>query len=287
MASNTSDATPVHSMTTSGCGQECSMRPVWYVAPSSWTRSGLVPVVTWSKTCTSSPRCTPMSAASMPMGPAPVTTTVWGSQWARPPMRSTCSHALATTLVGSRSTPRLPERGVDLHGEVGMDAVVLGAVAVVALDAALGVLAVVAEVPLAHRAVPARHRVGAPDDADHEVARRHRGAGGRLEHAAQRLVAEHETVAPGRRPPVSARDDLGVGAAHPHGQRLDEHGAVGGGRFVDVVEPGRARREGLHRERLHRVRLVLVVSSASCRRDRRSRLVRAVSGNWPCRSDPS
>src|SRR5205085_1069923 len=50
-------------------------------------------------TCTSKPRCTPISAAISPTGPAPVTTTRCGAQRARRPMRSMCSQALASTLA--------------------------------------------------------------------------------------------------------------------------------------------------------------------------------------------
>ena len=82
-----------------------------YWAPSARARSGFSPDAIWSMTWTSRPRWTPSSAASSPTGPAPVTTAVFGSQWARPPMRSTCSHALATTLVGSSSTPSSPREG--------------------------------------------------------------------------------------------------------------------------------------------------------------------------------
>ena len=54
------------------------------------------------------------------MGPAPVTTALVGSQWARPPIRSTCSQALATTLVGSSRTPEQAEGGVHLDQELGV-----------------------------------------------------------------------------------------------------------------------------------------------------------------------
>ena len=86
---------------------------------------------------------------------------------------------------------------------------------------------------------------------------------GRLDDAAQRLVAEDEAVASRRRPPVGARHDLHVGPAHPHGQSLDQDRAVGRRGFVDVFEPGRARRQGLHRQRLHRGRLLLGVVALS------------------------
>ncbi len=194
------------------------------------------------------------------MGPAPVTTTFWGSQRARPPMRSTCSQALATTLVGSMSTPSAPSPGSIFTAYSGMEAVTLGAVPVVALDAVFGVQAVVTEIPLPHRAVPARHGVGEADDADDEVPGDHGRPHGRVDHAAERLVAQDEAVASRRRPPVGARHDLHVGPAHPHGQSLHEDRTVGVGGFVDVFEAGRTRRQRLHRERLHRALLFFVLS---------------------------
>ena len=47
-------------------------------------------------------------AARRPIGPAPVTSAVRGSQKARRPTAATCSQAFATTVVGSSSTPRSP-----------------------------------------------------------------------------------------------------------------------------------------------------------------------------------
>ena len=47
----------------------------------------------------------------MPIGPAPVTSTRRGSQKARARMAATSSQALATTVVGSSRTPRMPSDG--------------------------------------------------------------------------------------------------------------------------------------------------------------------------------
>ena len=58
-------------------------------------------------------------------------------------------------------------------------------------------------------------------------------------------MAEHQPVLPGRRPTVLARDDLGVGAADPDGDRLDKDRTIGLGRIVYLVECGRA---GLEQE---------------------------------------
>ena len=86
----------------------------------SRTSSGLGPSLARSSTCTSSPRCAPISAASKPTGPAPVTSATRGCQdGARLPMRSICSQALATTLVGSSSTPSVPSAGSSLMTKSG------------------------------------------------------------------------------------------------------------------------------------------------------------------------
>ena len=121
-------------------------------------------------------------------------TTVFGSNTARPPMRSTCSHAFATTLVGSSRTPSSPSVGSTFTVNSGVIAVALRAVAVVLLDPPLGVLAVSTEIPFAHRAVDAGHRVGSPHDADHQVAHRDPSPGWRLEHTPERLVTEHQAI---------------------------------------------------------------------------------------------
>src|ERR687886_322072 len=114
----------------------------------SVTSCGLGPLVTLSSTWTSSPRRRPIMVASRPIGPAPVTSALFGSQRARRPIRSTCSQALARIVVG-----------------------------------------------MAH-------------DPGDQVARGQLAALGRLQHAAERLVAEHQPLVAGRRPAVVAVDDL-------------------------------------------------------------------------------
>ena len=86
--------------------------------------------------------------------------------------------------MGSSRTPEDPERRVDLDHEIGRDPVPLRQVAVVLLDAALGVLPVPAEVPLHDGAVRTGDRIGPADDADDQIALLHRRPGRRLEHAA-------------------------------------------------------------------------------------------------------
>ena len=114
------------------------------------------------------------------------------------------------------------ERVVDPHRILGLDAPALRHEAVDLLDAAFSVLAVAAHVPLANRAVRARHGVGTPDDADDEIAllKARLGPGSRRGRAIR-------ARAPGgfarRRPAVFALDDLDVGAAHADRDGFDEH----------------------------------------------------------------
>ena len=103
-----------------------------------------------------------------------------------------CSQALATTLVGSSSTPQPPSVGIEPDGELGLDPPALAGEAVALLDAALGVPAVAAHVPLADGAVEAGHRVGPPDDAGDQVARRRRCRSRRRGTRAERLVPQDE-----------------------------------------------------------------------------------------------
>src|SRR5262249_45898087 len=112
-----------------------------------------------------------------------------------------------------------PERGVELDGEFGLDAKLLGAVTVALLDAALDVAAVAAHVPLADRAGRARHRIGSAHDADDQVAGLEAAVRRRLLHAPERLVSEHETLLAGRRRAVLSGDDLAIGAADAERER--------------------------------------------------------------------
>ena len=120
-----------------------------------------------------------------------------GAIWSRAPMRHMWSQALATTLVGSSSTPRWPREGASFHQEVGGGPVALPCIAVVRLDAPFGVVAVAAHVPLAGGTVQAGLGVGPAYYPGDQVARRETGAFGRLEHLTDRLVAEDEALLPG------------------------------------------------------------------------------------------
>src|SRR4029453_14845965 len=101
-------------------------------------------------------------------------------------------------------------------------------------DAALGVAAVPAHVPLADGAARAGNRVGPAHDARHEVAAGELARGAGVEDASERLVPEDEARPSCRGPSVVAFGDLDVRAADADGDRLDEDRslALGGLRHV-------------------------------------------------------
>jgi hypothetical protein len=115
------------------------------------------------------------------------------------------------------------ERAVDLDGVLGLDPPEPGHEAVDLLDAALGVLAVAAHVPLSDGAVGAGHGVGAPDDAGHEISLPERAARARVHDPAERFVPEHEARLARRRPAVLALGDFDVGSAYADRDRFHEH----------------------------------------------------------------
>ena len=217
---------------------------------SGRSRRGRAPGPAWgrtpsrSRTWTSRPCIVAARAASRPIGPAPVTSTVRGSQNERRPMIATCSRALVITVVGSRRTPRSPRLGSTLIGVLRLDPPALGHVAVDLLDPALGVLAVAAHVPLADGAVGAGDRVRAADDPHHQVALLQGARRARVEDAAERLVAQHQARRARGRPAVLALDDLDVGPADPDGDRLDEDRALVDLGLRDLFAAGGSR---LHR----------------------------------------
>src|SRR3974377_621888 len=86
-----------------------------------------------------------------------------------------------------------PAGPVHLDPVLGLDPPALRHEAVDLLDAALGVLAVPAHVPLADRAVRTRDGIGASHDADDEIALLQRGGRAGIEDAAERLGPEGET----------------------------------------------------------------------------------------------
>ena len=187
----------------------------------------------------------------MPIGPAPVTSTCRGCQNARARMAATSSQAFATTVVGSSSTAEEAERRVHLGEVARLDPPSLGHEPVDLLDAPLGVLPVAAHVPFADRAVGTRHRVGASDDPDDQVARLHAAVRPRVQDPAQRLVTQDQTFPPRGRPAVRARGDLDVRPADAHRHRLDQDRPGALVRFGDLLEADRARDPRLNRDCLH------------------------------------
>jgi hypothetical protein len=143
------------------------------------------------------------------------------------------------------------ERGIDLHGVLGLDPPPLGHEPVDLLDASLGVLAVAAHVPLTDRAVGAWHRVGSPDDADHQITLLERGVRARVHHPAQGLVPEHQARLALRSPAVLSFYDLDVGPAHADRDRLHQHRPATHVRLRDVFQTCSVRFVRFDRNRLH------------------------------------
>ena len=150
---------------------------------------------------------------------------------------------------------------VDLHGVFGLDPPALGHVAVDLFDAALGVLAVAAHVPLAHRAVRAWDGVGAADDADHEIALREPTGRAWVHHAAERFMAQHQARLAGRRPAVLPFHDFHVGPTDPDSDGSHQDRTIAHVRLGDVFQLCRSRflrlnRDGLHASPLSRFRCI-------------------------------
>jgi hypothetical protein len=118
------------------------------------------------------------------------------------------------------------ECGVERDGVVGFDPPGLAGVSVELFDAALGVAAVAAHVELAVRTRAARHRVRAPHHPHDEVSGGEAAAGRGVANPAEGFVADDQPLVAGWGPAVVTGGDLLVGAAHPHGQPVDEQVAV-------------------------------------------------------------
>jgi hypothetical protein len=73
------------------------------------------------------------------------------------------------------------ESGIDLDRVFGADPVPIGRVAVPSVNAALGIAAIAAHVPLTDRAVRTRDPIGSAHDADDQIAARQAAVSGRVE----------------------------------------------------------------------------------------------------------
>ena len=100
------------------------------------------------------------------------------------------------------------------------------AVAVSLFDAALGVAAVAAHVPLVDGARRTRNRIGPAHNADDEIAGVHAATGGRLFDPAERFVADHQPALAGRSPAIGAGDDFAIRAANTERECVHQHCAV-------------------------------------------------------------
>ena len=200
----------------------------------------------------------PISAASKPTGPAPVTSTP-------PRLPGVESPADALDVIPGlgddarrlQQHAKLAQRRIDLDRVARLDAKPLGAEAVQALDAAFGVAAVAAHVPFAGGAGWAGHRIGPPHDADDAVADGKAAAGRRRDHLAIGFMTEHQPLAVRRRFAVSAGDDFPIGAADAERQGANQDRAMRLRRLWDVFKlrgvghPGKKRDRAQMQTLLH------------------------------------
>ena len=113
------------------------------------------------------------------------------------------------------------------------------------------------DVPFTYSAVWARHRVGAPDDADHQITLLKPARWVRFQNAAKGFVAKYETCLTGRCPPIFPFDNLDVGTTNPDRDGLYEYRAFANIRLLDFFPLGSAALFGFDGDRSHLSDLIL------------------------------
>ncbi len=168
-----------------------------------------------------------IKVASIPMGPVPATRARSGRQI----MRSCILNSLRDRLLHDAERlgedGHLPQLRRDPDQVLGRLDVILRHIAMHALDAALDVVAAVAQVRLADTAGVAHPRAGPSHRGHDEVA--HAGIADVLPHGGhppQVLVPDDQKVTARRGLPDDARVQLLVRAAHPGLQHAHQHGIV-------------------------------------------------------------
>jgi hypothetical protein len=162
--------------------------------------------------------------------------------------------------------PRLRNhrRGLDQHAEetegrgnlhcvFGLDPPSLGHEAVDFLDAALRVPSVPAHVPLSHRAVGAGDRIGTPYDAHDEIALPKSFGRTRVDHATERLMAQHEPRFSRRSPTILTLHHLDIGPADTDRNGFHQHGSVALIGLRDILQPRGPRLLRFYRDGFHMV----------------------------------
>src|SRR5579862_6141142 len=119
------------------------------------------------------------------------------------------------------------ERLIELDEKFRLDAEKIRAKTVPLLDAALGVKAVAAHVPLSDRAGRTRNGIGPAHNAYDKIANVEAATGRRFLHSSQRLVADHQPLLTRRRPAIRAAHNFSVGPADSQRQRAHQHRTVG------------------------------------------------------------
>jgi hypothetical protein len=90
-------------------------------------------------------------------------------------------------------------------------------------DAAFGVLAVAAHVPLSNGAVRAGNRIGAADNAHHQIARLQSAGRSRIQDAPKGFMTQHEARLSRRCPAILTLHDLDVRPTNADGDGFHEY----------------------------------------------------------------
>src|SRR5438046_1963472 len=139
------------------------------------------------------------------------------------PVRQTIP-AAAVAVRDARMTAGAPVHSMRMSGASPSSA--LGSMCYVPLlDAALGVAAVTAHVPLAGSASNARLRVGPTHDANDEIAGREAAPLRRRLDRAQRFMAENKALITRRSKPIATVENFAIGPAHSECQGAHQDGA--------------------------------------------------------------
>jgi len=137
---------------------------------------------------------------------------------------------------GFEQHAKATERRIDLDREVRLDAKPFRAVAMSLLDAALGIAAIEAHVPVARGASRTEQRIGPPHDADNKIAARKIAALRSGLDGPQGFVAKNETRLVRRRPAIVAGDNLAIGATNAERVRAHQDLTVGYRRQRNVLK---------------------------------------------------
>src|SRR5215469_2060483 len=136
---------------------------------------------------------------------------------------------------------------------MGLDPPALRHKAIYLFNAAFRVLAIAAHVPFSDRAVRARNRIRAADNADYEIALFQRSGRPWIDNSPKGFVTEHKARLAGRGPAILSFHDLDISSAHSDSYSFYEHGALALIGFWKILQPGAPRSHRFNGNCLHPV----------------------------------